>query len=111
MSGQIDMIDNFGSAAATGPRVGDIGTVIELSILDGEGKAAIGGAEAVIEIRRPGGVDVYEAEVDEAAATVSYTGTPSDSLWPVPGVYVIWAVVSWADGRRFKTAEVAVTVE
>lgn len=105
------MSDYFGGAA--GPRVGDIGTVIELCILDGEGKATIGGAEAVIEIRRPGGVDVdvYEAVVDKTAATVSYTGKPSDNLWPVPGVYVIWAVVMWADGRRFKTAEAMVTVE
>jgi len=94
-------------AAAVGARVGDIGTKIVLAVENGD--LDLTGAEATIEITRPGGVDTYTATVNAEKKTVEYIGKADDNLWPAAGTYCIRAVLTWsADGettRRFATED------
>lgn len=92
----------------TGPRVGDKGTEIILHIVEGGEPVDLAGASAVIEILGPAGRQQYAATVQ--GSSVRYTGKRDDDLWPRAGVYTIRAVVSWADGRRFMSKDVRVTV-
>lgn len=96
-------------SAGIGPRLGDTGTRIILMV-EGSEELDLTGAEAIIEITRPGGIDIYAATVNAEAKTVEYTGRPGDSLWPAAGTYCIRGVLTWHDNggettRRFATED------
>lgn len=89
--------------SAEGIRVGDVGTIIRRTIMDGGEPVDISGAEVNLVVIRPDrSVAVRKMTiVDGPGGVAEYKVRRDDNMWPVAGLYSTQCIVRWSDADDY----------